>query len=196
MKTFLTGRLKALRSRDESGAVLVLALIFMVVTALLITGLTAWVGNDINNVGTLESGRSALYSSDSAIQVAVANTRYAYPSSTAPRFCPNSPSQPTTNPFTIPINPFTHRQPIAVSVWCVESTNCPISACTRIETLSAYPQSQCTATSCAGNPYVQSEVVFDDYTVQNYNDCSPSGAQTTCGSTMTLYSNVVYPSSA
>jgi hypothetical protein len=153
--------------------------------------LTAWVGNDINNVGSLKSARTALYASDGAIQAAISNTRHVYPSSTSPSFCPNSGSQASTNPFTLDGQ--------AIVVWCVVSTNlanCPISACTRIETLSAYPQTQCTPTSCRGNPYVQSTVIFDDYSTQNYNDCNPSGAQTTCGSTMTLYSNVVSGSSS
>jgi Tfp pilus assembly protein PilX len=191
MTTTLKTRLTAIRTQDESGAILVLALVFMVVTALLVTGLTTWVGSDIKNVGTLKSARIAQYAADGAIQAAISNTRYAYPSSTTPSFCPNSASQPSTNPYTIDGQ--------AIAVWCDMSTNlanCPISACTRIETLSAYPQTQCTSTSCSGKPFVQSTVIFDDYSTQNYNDCNPSGAQTSCGSTMTLYSNVVSGSSS
>jgi hypothetical protein len=191
MRDFLTDRVEATRSRDESGAILVLALIFMVVTALLITGLTAWEGNDIKNVGALKEARTALYAADGAIQVATANTRYEFPSSTTPSFCPSSSSQPSTNPFTV------NGQKIVV--WCVTSTDltkCPISACTRVETLSAFTcTSTCPTDPTQEQPYVQSEVIFDDYTAQNYNDCSPTGAQTTCGSTMTVYSNVVSRSS-
>jgi hypothetical protein len=195
---FLRGRAEAMKSRDESGAILVLALIFMVVTALLITGLTAWEGNDIKNVGSLKSARSAVYAAEAAIQVAAANTRSEYPSSallsSTGGFCPNDSSQQqqTTNPFTMDGQ--------NVVVWCNASTNlaqCPkvqglaISDCTRVETLSAYLQSECTSTQCTGQPYVQSEVVFDDYSSQNINDCVAGGLDTTCGGTMSVYSNVV-----
>jgi hypothetical protein len=83
---------------------------------------------------------------------------------------------------------------VPVDVVCsitANPTGCPIAACTRQETLLAYPQTQCTSTSCSGNPYVQGVVIFDDYTSNNINDCTPSGAQTTCGSTMTIYTWVV-----
>ena len=49
----------SVRERDEAGAVLVLAVIFMVVTAMIVTGLAAWSGNDIQNVGNLKTARSA-----------------------------------------------------------------------------------------------------------------------------------------
>jgi hypothetical protein len=182
------------RARDECGAILILALVFMVVTALLITGLTAWVGNDINNIGTLKSARTTLYAADGAIQVATANTRYVYPATTTPGFCPNTASQPSTDPFTIDGQ--------GIKVWCAQTvnpTNCPITDCTRIQVLSAYPASQCTSTSCLGNPYVQSEVIFDDNTsssTTSYDDCTATGARTTCGSTMTMYSYVVTGSSS
>jgi hypothetical protein len=176
-------------ARDESGAILVLALVFMVVTALLITALSAWEGNDINNIGTLKSARTTLYAADGAIQVATANTRYIYPATTTPGFCPNTASEPSTDSFTIDGQ--------AIDVWCAQTinpTNCPITDCTRTEVLSAYPASLCTSTTCSGNPYVQSEVIFDDNTsssTTSYDDCTANGAQTTCGSTMTVYSYVV-----
>jgi hypothetical protein len=197
MTGFLRKRFEATRTRDESGAILVLALIFMVATALLITGLTAWEGNDIKNVGSLTSARNALNAADGAIQTAIANTRYEYPSSailsSTGSFCPSSgSSQPSTNPFA------SNGPPIVV--WCKASTNlnqCPniqntlIPGCSRTETLFAYPKTQCTSTSCSGAPYMESEIVFDDWSAQGNNDCSPTGTPTTCGSTMTVYSNVI-----
>lgn len=166
---------------------LVLALIFMVVTALVVVSLTAWEGNNIRDIGSLKYGRSALYSSDGALQVAIANTRYTYPSSTS-GFCSNTPSQASTNPFTI--------DGVAVAVWCTTTFNpstCPsgVGVCTRQETLSAYPAAQCTSASCSGNWYVQAVVYFDDFSSSSVNDCTVSGAQTTCGSTMTVYSWIV-----
>jgi hypothetical protein len=178
------------KSRDESGAILLLALIFMVVTALVITSLAAWEGNDINNIGALKFGRSVLYSSEGAIQVATANTRYTFPVSSA-GFCPNTSAQASTNPFTM--------DTVSVDVWCTTVFNpptCPtgVGICSRQETLSAYPAAECTSTSCSGSWYVQAVVYFDDFSSSKVNDCSLAGAQSTCGSTMTVYSWIVQSS--
>jgi hypothetical protein len=84
-----------------------------------VVSLTAWEGNNIRDIGSLKYGRSALYSSDGALQVAIANTRYTYPSSTS-GFCSNTSSQASTNPFTI--------DGVAVAVWCTTTFNpstCP-----------------------------------------------------------------------
>jgi hypothetical protein len=184
MRDLLLTRLKRRRHRsgDETGAILILALVFMVVTALLITGLSAWESNDINNIGTLKSGRSGLYAADGAIQIAVANTRYVYPANTTPGFCPG------TSPATVPS--IDGQQ---VPVWCAMTVNpatCPISSCSRIEILSAYPG--CSSAPCTGTPYVQQEVIFNDNTSNpSFNDCNPAGAKTTCGSSMTVYGDVV-----
>ena len=66
---------------DDAGAVLILALIFMVVTSLIVTGLAAFAGNDINNIGNIKThSRSALYAADGAVQTATWNIRFAaYP---------------------------------------------------------------------------------------------------------------------
>lgn len=172
---------------DESGAVLILALLFMVVTALVVTSLAAWEGTNINDIGAVKSGRSALYASNGAVQVAIANTRYSYPSSTALQLCPNSSAQYGTDPFTI--------DGVSVVVTCQTNLNpaCPSSVgiCTREETLTAYPAAQCTSTSCSGNDDVQAVVYFDDFSSSSADDCNPMGAQTTCGSSMSVYSWIV-----
>ncbi len=155
---------------------------FMVITALVITGLAAWTGNDIKNVGNLQSARAELYAAHGAIQVAIANTRYTYTANSTGEFCPSTASQQSTQPMTL--------NNASIDVWCVVSTTtCPIAFCTRVVTMSAFPSAQCTM-SCTGNPYVQTEILYDDITSGTANDCSPAGAQTTCGSTMVVYSTL------
>jgi hypothetical protein len=164
-----------LENKQEDGAILILALVFLVATSLLVLGLASWEGNDINNVGTLKSARSETYAASGAIQAAITTTRYTYPASTTPGICErfNSVGYPS------------------VDVWCTYPS-CPLTVpfCTRAENMAAYPSGQCSSTPCTGNPYVNAEVLFDDYSSLNYSDCAPSQAQTTCGSSMAIYSYI------
>jgi hypothetical protein len=186
-------------SRSEEGAILVLALIFMVVTALVVTGLLAFSGNDILNAGNLQSARSAAYASDGAIQVAMWNMRYTFPTSaqqTTAGFCPNPSGQPSTNTNSFkPINNGTQPldgQPIIV--WCGPVT---VGAQTRSVTFYAYPPSQCQS-SCTGQAYIQAHVVYNDLggTQSGSNNmeykCSSSTTDT-CGTGMTVDSWIVEP---
>jgi hypothetical protein len=171
---------------DESGAVLLLALAFMVAASLLITGLTAWASNDIKNVGNFKTSRTAVYAAGGAIQTATWNLRYSY-QATGSVFCPSSGSQPSTAPFTL--------DKVQIDVWCNITTN-EGSSNSRVVTFSAYPASRCQAT-CTGKPYVQSQVTFNDFSSTNLHYCPPSGSQaSTCGSAETVDSWVVQPSSS
>jgi Tfp pilus assembly protein PilX len=177
--------------RNEEGAILVLALIFMVVTALIVTGLLAFAGNDIVNAGNLQTSRSALYASDGAIQVAMWNMRYTFPSSTAAGFCPSQADQPSTDPFT-PNGQSLDGQ--SIYVWCGGIT---VGAQSRSLTFYAYPASNCQAT-CTGNAYIQAHVTYNDLggTQSGSNNmqylCS-STSTATCGTGMTVDSWVVEP---
>ena len=188
---------------DETGAVLVLALMFMVVTGLIVTGLTAWSGNDITNIGNLKLARITVYTADSAIQDAISNMRYSYPSSPFGGFAPSCTS-PTPQPFALDDPNDPNPQ---ITVQCGRITGSPASSQSRKVTLSAYPSSD----FCQGGggswalcnssdqPYVQATVAFDDiFSGSNgsssSNDCtSPTSAQTTCGLGMTVLSWVVKP---
>lgn len=172
------------RAHGESGAVLVLALVFMVAIALIVTGLTAWAGNDIKNIGNLKTSRSALYAAGGAVQTATSNLRSGY-QGTSSGFCPSSDPSTSTNPFTLDNQ--------SIVVWCDISTN-EGSSNSRVVTLSAYPAAHCGATSCSGSPYVQSKVTFDDFSSTNVNDCN-SASPTTCGSGESVDSWVVQPGS-
>ena len=118
------------RPPDESGAVLVLALVFMIATALVVTGLTAWSGNDIKNIGNLKVARSALYASGGATQTAISNVRYTYPASTSPGFCPSPARGPAAS---VDTGRRVHR-----CVVCYNTVN-EEARRSRVVTLAAYP---------------------------------------------------------
>jgi hypothetical protein len=158
------------RDPDEAGAVLILALIFAVVTAMIVGALAAWTSNDIKNIGNLRSSRSMLSAADGATQAAMGNIRYVYWTSGS-----------CGGPFTINTWTFT--------VTCTLSS--PVnegSINSRVVTVNAF---------LSGNPkaVLQAQVTYDDFASppSDKNDCN-TATPTTCGTGMTVNSWVVQPS--
>ena len=151
------------RSRDESGAVLVLALMFLVVVGLIVGAMASWTANSLSNSLNFQRDRTAQYALSSASQVAIQNIRYTPllgPNQTLnaspPSYCwgTSSPSQLTFGTNT-------------VDVWCSTVWN-PTSASTRVVTVSACLTSVTTdAATCAKNPGLQTIVTFDDYSASS-----------------------------
>ncbi len=56
---------------DESGAVLVLALMFAFVVSLIVWGIAEWAGNDLKNTANFETNRAALYAAGGAVENAI-----------------------------------------------------------------------------------------------------------------------------
>ena len=211
---------RARRPRDESGAVLVLALIFMVAVGLIVGGLASWTSNDLKNALNFQSARNAQYALSSTSQVAIQNIRYtpllggvdggdggATLNASPPSYC----WAPT--PFTAPpagdsyVSELT-VQNYQVAVWCSTVWN-PTSASTRVVTVSACLTSvistpsnpgslsavQSAATACAAQPGLQTTVTFDDYSASNptphTNACSPPPSSEACGTGMTVNSSTI-----
>ena len=65
----------------ESGAILILALVFLLVAGVIIGSLVTWSSNDILNTSNLQGGRSLVYSADGATDVAIQSARYTAPDS-------------------------------------------------------------------------------------------------------------------
>jgi hypothetical protein len=176
--------------RDESGAVLVLALIFAVLSAMIVGALATWTANDLKNVGNFKNSRSMLSVADSAMQSAISGIRYSYPASTS-GFCTSGTGG--TSSYSVPGSTWN------VDVTCTTTNLNPASSASRTVTISAYLESAfCGATLCdpATSPLIQAQVTFDD--ISGYpkytNDClSTTSQQTTCGFGMTVNSWVVQP---
>lgn len=64
-------RLIRRRVQDESGAVLILALVFVFVVSFIVLGITEWEGNDLKNSANFATERSALYGAGGATQTAM-----------------------------------------------------------------------------------------------------------------------------
>jgi hypothetical protein len=167
--------------RGDSGAVLVLALVFVVAVSLVVAGIVTWSGNDIKNAVNFKTARTELYAADGATQVAIWNIRYVFPASQTPGFCAGG-----TDPFTI--------NGEAIDVWCNITSLSPASSKSRVVVLTAFLAGQCGSTSCTGNPFVRAQVTFDDISPTTLsNQCTSTTVQSSCGSSMSVDSWIVQP---
>ena len=82
------------RVRDEAGATLILALLFMVVIGLIVGALATWTSNSLTDTVAFAQVRSTQFALSSASQVAIQSIRYTPLLGTSP---PLPPSPQTLN---------------------------------------------------------------------------------------------------
>jgi hypothetical protein len=167
--------------RDESGAVLILALIFLLVVGMVVGSLASWATNDLNNTAKFTSARTVQYSVSGATENAIQNMRYTPLFSTQLNTTAASPSYcwGTSAPSAVTIDN------LNVAVWC-STVWTPTSAATRVVTFSACPvTSSETAASCAAAPTLQAVVTFGDYP-PGYSAPYGGECQVYCGTSMTI----------
>jgi hypothetical protein len=147
------------RDRDEAGAVLILALVFLIVVGGVVGTLANWTMNDLSNTSHFASASSLQYAADNATNVAIQDIRYTPLLSTAqtlnaspPSYCWGSAANPPQLPTIDGEN---------MAVWCSTQWN-PPSAQTRVVTFSTC-LSSVSAAACAATPLLQAVVTFDDY---------------------------------
>jgi Tfp pilus assembly protein PilX len=146
--------------RDEAGAILILALVFLLVGIIVVGALTSALTNDLSNSAAFKSVRSLQYAARSATNFAIQSIRYTPLLSTSqtlnaspPNYCWGA-GPSSTFPQTI-------DGVSGMTVWCSTVWNAT-SAQTRVVTFSTCPGSS-TAVLCAQHPYLQAVVTFDDY---------------------------------
>jgi hypothetical protein len=168
------------RGRGDEGAVLILALVFIIAVGLIVGALANLTMNDLNNTTVFNSVRAEQYAANSAVQVAVQSMRYtplvganqtlnAYP----PSYCWGS-SSPST---------VTNVNGVSFTVWC-STVQDLASASTRTVTFYACDPSL-SASQCAASPKLQAVVVYDDYPPGN-NAPMTQSCSWSCGEGMTI----------
>ncbi|HEY5120660.1 MAG TPA: hypothetical protein VII84_03705, partial [Acidimicrobiales bacterium] len=182
------------RTDDERGALLILALIFIVVISVIAGSLTTWVTNDLNNTGKFDSALSYESTANSAVELALQSVRYNFAAQTLNAV----PPQPcwTTAPSVSQVTFNTQT----VSVWCTTNWS-PLSPNTRAVTFYACRSNfsgtptladmNTAATACALNPLLQAVIAFDDFpNTISASNCPPNsgGSSSTCGTTLTVQS--------
>jgi hypothetical protein len=185
-RAFLRGR------RDETGSSLILALVFIVAVALVVTALADWATSDLRNNGTFSSARSLQDVASAATEVAIQSMRYTPelpPSGGSLNASPPSNCWGSTGSVSeLPLSDFPGQSiggATEIAVWCT-TLWAPSSINSRVVTISACPLTgSTTATTCASNPTLQAVVTFDDYPT---GVSAPSGGQCDvyCGTSMIL----------
>lgn len=161
------------RGHDEAGAVLVLALIFMVTCSLLVIGLLSWSGNNLSSVAAFVQSRTTNYAATSAMETAIQNVRY---STTA---CPST-------GLNIPVPNPSAAYDLTMTIFCSPTTETELpSAASRVINFT-----ECVSTAVSNNacttPYLKVTVDYDDYVagmIANGTLCT-----STCGENVTVIS--------
>jgi hypothetical protein len=182
-----TGTADESRHEDESGAVLVLALVFLVAVSLIVTGLLTFVGTSLRVTGAFSGERNLEYAATNAVNLAISNTRYSFdPYSLLDAASPQSCLSPA---YQVTPGGTTSVAVYCSMVWQPDNPN----GYTRTITYSAC-LSAASATTCAANPLLQAIVAFDDNPPGavapslDPTPCKPIASNGSCGESMTQLS--------
>jgi hypothetical protein len=145
--------------QGEAGAVIILALVFLVAVSLIVLALLSWVGTSLTATASFSNERSVETGATSAVNLAITQTRYTFATqlvnASPPQACWYDSGGNAQQP------PNVENLPTSIDVWCSMVWQ-PFSANTRVITYSA-----CLATltnaQCAATPLLQVIVTFDDY---------------------------------
>lgn len=155
----------------DAGAVLILAMVFLVAVSLIVGGLTVWTTNDLQNTSSFRASASVSASATNAVNLAIQDIRY------TPLLFTTQSGQ--TVDQTLNASPPSYcwgssaSQQFGMNVYCTTVWN-PTSASTRVVTITACPETRTLPTTgaaswtaaqstCPQNPYLQAIVTFDDY---------------------------------
>jgi hypothetical protein len=169
---------------DETGASLILALVFLVTVGGVVGSLSTWALNDVKNTTHVTSARSLQYAVSGAVETAYQDVRYTPQLSTTQNAsAPGAPCWGTASSSQVTING------TSVAVWCSTTWN-PGSASTRIVTFMACPvpsgqSALALASSCASSPTLEAVITYGDYPS---GDNAPNSAECVvyCGTSMTV----------
>lgn len=168
------------RAHDETGATLILALIFLVVISLTVVGLVRWTGSDLSNTSKFEAAQSVQSAANSANQFAIQFVRYNFLEtgwdSSAPASCwvtgSGAVSATTLNEQT-------------VDSWCMTLWYPGISTSKRVVTISTCP-SNVSAVNCGLEPLLESIVTITDGGSACYPIPNASSSPNTCGQKVSI----------
>jgi hypothetical protein len=161
---------------DERGAVLILALVYIVVISAMVATLTGWASNDLNNTTKFQSTSEEHYALASAMDTAIETERYAPdPVGSSVTAAELGGAATPLGECWQPANGAAYQVPLSgnidgyvVAVWCTTQINLA-SSTTRSMTAYACPVSV-SSTNCEQSPSLTAIVQYDDYP-------TPSGPQ-------------------
>jgi hypothetical protein len=163
------------RRRNESGAVLILALVYIIAISLIVGALASWAMNDLNNTGKFESASELHYAVSSVTNLAIESIRYTpLPSSTPPQAPASTGWEPCWTPATGPQVSQMLIDGYTIAVWCnvvEQNTSANTRTVTFIACRSALTSSDpnlaadttTAQINCQAAPLLTVVVIFDDY---------------------------------
>jgi hypothetical protein len=175
---------------DDSGAVLILALIFIIAIALIMLSLLSLTGNDIINASNLQSERALDYAADGATTASVQAVRYANTqfSGSSPQACmPNGAPSIELDSVTIIVECEGTSNDSQAAPACMANRS-TLACTTRVVRLFACTTGGPSCTAGSSALVLQAEVAFDDYSSPpgSADVCAPSTGTETCGSGMAV----------
>ncbi len=156
--------------RDERGASLILALLFIVVVGVIIGAISSLTLNDLNNTGKFDTASAQAYSASSVVNVAIQTVRYT-PQSSANVLGTcwgSSPSKLTFNG-------------IQVEIWCETTVNSGSSQSRVVSMYACNTSTTTTGSTCQANPLLTVVEAYDDYSTSGTDTCLTNPSSTTCG---------------
>jgi Tfp pilus assembly protein PilV len=171
----------------DSGAVLILALIYIVVVSVIVLALSGWATNDLKNTTKFSSANSTNSAATGAADVALQSMRYNPIPAATPTGGTATPYGECWTPASGSVSQLTVDS-VAIQEWCSTTENLA-SPQTRIVTIDSCVSSS--GTSVCGNPWLVIEVAFNDYPPGGLplltTQCNLA-SQPTCGEGMTIQS--------
>ncbi len=153
-------QMSKVRGSGEEGAIIMLALAYLVVISLVVAMLSTWVSNDLNNSTKFSSSNSLTVAASGMTDMAIQYVRYnpiiSNSQAVAPAVSPLVACWGGTNISQIPA-----IDGDQVAVWCTTSWN-PLVAQTRTVTFYACPISVL-AGACENSAFLTAIVIYDDY---------------------------------
>ena len=174
----------------EEGAVLMLALVFLVAVSLVILSLVQLAGNNL--VATVQFNNALTTKSwaNSVADVALQNVRYNFVKNTINPVNQSSPVPCWGSSATASLANSSNGSTLTMDAWCATQWN-PFSSATRVTTL-AVCLDGVSAAACANRPLLEVVAAFNDYPNQfGPANCLPGTTQSatsTCGTGMTIES--------
>jgi hypothetical protein len=170
------------KTQSESGAVLILAMVFLVAISMAIVALTNWTGNSLSDTLKFQNLSQRLYAAEGATQLAVRSSRYTYlngvDTSNPPGgyICPGTSSPITINGYSI-------------QDWCSTATFPPFGTITREITITACLTSTNLTANCTSPQALLTAVIDIDDISAKYptNQCTLAD-ESACGASMIIKS--------
>lgn len=178
----------------DDGAVIILALVFLVAVSLIVTGLLTWVGASLHATTNFGAERNTEYNATAAVNLAIQDTRYTFDAG-ASLNGGNSADAFLNNPSPVSCAQYPNGSP-TMDVYCSMVWQ-PYSASTRVFTYSVCAVGSPANNSgpdCAADPMLQAVVAFYDYSSSNSSisnsppQCVPIQQNGSCGETMSQVS--------